>query len=159
MLLDPLFSPRPRTVGENLWVGGISTVQLYGLSPTLKSLHLDNAGTSIPEILGLICSFPLLEDLSLRPTFETGNHLWAAPPTSPKLTGSLRLHGKNRLITRRLLELPDGLHFSTIQLQFHGGDTDSRTMTDLVSKCSGTLKYLCLRYDPMSTSPLVSMVD
>ena len=45
---------------------GISTVQLYGLSPTLKSLHLDNADTSIPEILGLICSFPLLEDLSLR---------------------------------------------------------------------------------------------
>ena len=120
------------------------------ITPTPRSQRY--SVSSVPSPFSRICRCVLTY-------LRDRNHVWAAPPTSPKFTESLRLHGKNRLITRRLLELPDGLHFSMIQLRFHGGDADSRTMTDLVSKCSGTLKCLCLCYHPMSTSPLVSTVD
>ena len=135
---------------------GISPVHLNGLSPTLTSLHLTSFGTSISEIIGLICSFPLLEDLSLYSTFETDDDGWTPPPTSPKFAGSLRLRGDNRFTIRRLLALPDGLHFSTIQLVCHVEDVDLGTVMDLVSKCSGTLESLYLRYYPLGASLPVS---
>ncbi|KAF9780886.1 hypothetical protein BJ322DRAFT_287665 [Thelephora terrestris] len=136
------------------WGGG-SLVQLHGLWPTLKSLHLSYIDAPISEILHLICSFPLLEDLSLH-TLEVNTDEWVTPPTSPKLTGSLRLHGKINSVTRRLLELPDGLHFSEIQVDYRVGDVSASAVMDLVSKCSGTLETLCLKYQTSSAFPVVS---
>ncbi|KAF9780877.1 hypothetical protein BJ322DRAFT_287392 [Thelephora terrestris] len=131
----------------------ISLVQLHGLSPTIKSLHLyTGVHTPIPEIIGLICSFPLLKDLSLHSTRESDPSGWATPQTSPKFTGSLKLNGENRGIIRRLLELPGGLHFSKIRVRCRVEDVDSRTIVDLVSKCSNTLKSLYLRYHHLATS-------
>ena len=136
----------------------ISLLQLHGLSPTLKVLRLSGVFTSISETLGFICSFPLLEDLSLRPIFESEND-GPAPPTSPKLTGSFRLYDQNRPIARRLLELPDGLHFSEIWVYSDSRAIDSRTITDLVLKCSDTLETLHLSYSLSGAFPLVFAAD
>jgi hypothetical protein len=125
---------------------GVPLLQFHELSPTLKSLRLPNITTPAPEIIGLICSFPLLEDLSLEFISESDADGWAAPPTSPKLTGSLRLNGKNRSIVRGLLKLPNGLHFSKIRVRCHVRDVDSRAIMDLVSKCPHTLESLHLKY-------------
>ncbi|KAF9780888.1 hypothetical protein BJ322DRAFT_287886 [Thelephora terrestris] len=132
---------------------GVSLLQFHGLSPTLKSLRFANITTPTPEIIGLICSFPLLEDLSLEIISESDTDGWAAPPTSPKLTGSLRLNGKNRSVVRGLLKLPNGLHFSKIRVLCHVAEVDSRTIMDLVSKCSHTLESIHLKYyTPTSTT-------
>ena len=138
---------------------GFSYLSLHGLSPTLKSLHLSTSiVTTISEIVRLICSFPLLEDLSLHSIRESETDAWIAPPTSPRLTGSLRLKGKNHSITRRLLELPDGLHFSKIRVRGRVEEVDPGMITDIVSKCSGTLETLYLKYHPSGATPLVSTV-
>jgi hypothetical protein len=65
----------------------VSLVPFHGLSPTLKSLRLTSA---FSEVLDLICSFPLLEDLALV-SLGPGSDSWSTPSTSPKLTGSLAL--------------------------------------------------------------------
>ena len=143
------------------WGGhyGVSFVQLHGLSPTLKSLHVSSVGTPVSEVLGLICSFPLLQSLSLHSTRESVSDGWTVPPTSPKLTGSLRVKGKNCSIIRELLNLPDGLHFSKIRVRCNVRDVDPRAIMDLILRCSSTLESLCFRYYPLRAFPLVSTVD
>jgi len=126
---------------------GVSFVQLRGLSPTLKSLRLSDVGIPTPEILSLICSFPLLEDLSFHSeTPEGDTDGWTTPPTSPKLTGSLRMKAKNRSLLRGLLNLPGGLHFSKIRVEWRAEDYDSRTTTDLFPRCFDTLESLYVEY-------------
>ena len=125
----------------------ISLSPLYGLFPTLKSLHMDyGTSGSSSEMFGLVCSFPLLEDLSivsLHGNYEVGR--LDIPSTSPKLTGCLDLRvAKIRPIVRRLLELPSGPHFSKIYLSCF--KEDAELITDLVSKCSDTLKSLNIFY-------------
>ena len=126
----------------------VSFVPLRGLSPTLKSLRLAY-GSSVPpsEIFGLVCSFPLLEDLALD---ALGNNSevdgWKIPSTSPILTGCLDLGitGGIRPAVDRLLELPSGLHFSKISVSCLIEDVES--MIDLVSECSDTLESLSVCY-------------
>ena len=139
---------------------GFSYVPLHGLSHTLKSLHLSTSlDTTTTEVMYLICSFPLLEDLSLHSTHEGDTDRWAVRQTLPKLSGSLRLKGKNRSIIRQLLELPGGLHFSEIRVLCRVVEVDSGAITDLISRCSGTLETLSLEYRALGTSALVSTVD
>jgi len=119
-----------------------SFVPFYGFSPTVRSLSL--ASTSL-EVFDLVCSFPLLEDLalhSLHPTTQGDG--WVTPSTSPKLTGSLYLKTiwEVHSVTRRLCALPDGLRFTGITVAFTIGNTEP--ITDLVSKCSGTLESLSI---------------
>ena len=119
-----------------------SLVPFYGLSPTLRSLHLIHTHSNVFD---LVCSFPLLEDLELDAVFPEGDaDGWNIPLTSPRLTGTLDLRTlmSTRLVIRRLLGLPGGLHFSRINAIFLGEDTKS--MTDLVSKCSDTLEFLTI---------------
>ena len=128
--------------------GKISLVPLHGLSPTLKSLHLAY-GPSVrsPEIFGLLCSFPLLEDLVLASLGDNSDaDEWNIPSTSPKFTGRLDLkmiHGI-RPVVHRLLELPSGFHFSGISVSCLKEDVES--VKDLVSKCSDTLESLTIYY-------------
>jgi hypothetical protein len=121
----------------------LSLVPLRGLSPTLETLYICY-GTSVTysEIFGLVCSFPLLEDLALVSFCdysEVGR--WSVPSTSPKLTGCLTLAmlWGPRSVVHRLLELPGGLHFSKIVVS---SNEDIGLTTDLISKCSGTLECL-----------------
>ena len=129
--------------------GDLSLVQLHGLSPTLKSLSLDRSSLPLSEAFNLACSFPLLEDLSLRsfrpqqPVHDPIN----PPSTSPKLTGTLLLQGDIRSLASRLLDLPGGLHFAKISIDCHGSCLNSAV--DLVSRCSDTLESL---YFSSSTS-------
>jgi len=123
---------------------GVSFVPLHGLSPVITSLHL--TVTSLPnlEIFGLVCSLPLLEDLSLFSLdFQRADESWSTPLSSPRFTGSLELRvlGGIQSATRLLLDLPDGLHFTRIAVRWLYEDDIESTM-DLVSRCSDTLEYL-----------------
>ena len=121
------------------WRDDVSLIHFRGLSPTLKSLRLTS--TSL-EVLDLICSFPLLEDLELI-SLTRGNDMWDTPSTSPKLTGSLNLSTFGRWARPaacRLLGLPNGLRFTKVTVMCIDGDIES--ITDLVSKCSDTLEAL-----------------
>jgi hypothetical protein len=130
-----------------------SLVPFHGLSPTLRSLRL--VSTS-PEVLDLICSFPLLEDLTFRPIgYETDT--WNTPSTSPKLTGTLNLDtiGEARPVIHHLLDLPGGLHFTKITVASFDADVESTT--ELVSRCSDTLESLSIYDYFLCTFPTTSM--
>ena len=117
-----------------------SLVQLRGFSPILKSLYL--VQFPIPEIFNLICSFPLLENFTVRyGRPERDGAEWVAPSTSPKLTGTLLLMDEIRSVARGLLTLPGGLHFTKIVMMCPVKDTES--MMDLILRCSDTLESLC----------------
>jgi len=123
------------------WEGPRSPlVPFHGFSPTIRSLSLTR--TSF-EVFDLICSFPLLEDLTLVLLAADDADRWTVPLASPKLTGSLELitPGMVPPIARRLLELPDGLHFVKIRVTCLN-EEDARSATDLVSRCSSTLEIL-----------------
>jgi len=124
------------------WEGPRSPlIPFHRLSPTVRSLSL--ACTSF-EVFDLICSFPLLEDLGLILLTAGSAGGWTAPLTSPKFTGSLELMtraGGIRPAVRRLLDLPNGLHFAKIRVSCLN-EEDARAVTDLVSRCSSTLETL-----------------
>ena len=125
-----------------------SLAPLHGLSPTLKSLHVHHGSSlRLSEIFGLVCSFPLLEDLTLiSSNFNYEVDEWNVPSASPKLTGCLDLRPTRSIlpVVHRLLELPSGLHFSKISMWYSREDVE--LMTELVSKCSDTLESLNIRY-------------
>jgi len=133
-------------IGSKTGAGRVSLVPFHGLSHTVKSLHLGLTQVEPSEFFGLVCSLPLLEDL----TSMAFNHWgrvdgWALPSTSPSLTGSLYSHnadGGTCNITRRLLDLPNGPNFKKITLSCIEDEKDPTSTTDLVSRCSDTLESL-----------------
>ena len=134
----------------------VSLLPFYGLSPAVRSLHLESASDPSAEILNLMCSFPLLADF----TFIVFDHKsvtdeWTTPLASPRLTGSLKLSGSEGEIgptTRRLLDLPDGLHFTKIVLVLVD-EADPKSATDLVSRCSHTLESLDITEELIGECP------
>ena len=131
---------------------GITLVPLHGLSPRLRSLHIFCSSIPLPDIFNLICSFPLLEDLQVASVGARSDaHNWDIPQTSPKFTGSLHLTGVNRSLSRGLLDLPDGLHFSKILVQC--SIEDAGAAVDLVTRCSETLEFLAIEYYPSGVFP------
>jgi len=131
-----------------------SHVPFHGLSPAIRSLRLESPDTQPSIIFKLICSFPLLEDLTLLTLISApAPDEWTTPSTSPTLTGSLLLSGGiSPTITRRLLDLPNGLHFTKITLEpLHGSDPD--LTADLVSRCSDTLEYLDITKGTLGVFP------
>ena len=135
----------------------VSLVPFHALSPAVRSLHLTYFTA---DVFDLVCSFPLLEDLALHilhPESQTDG--WIPPSSSPKLTGSIRLriHGRAHPVIRRLLDLPDGLHFSKINVMFY--DNETEPVADLVSRCSDTLESLHILNCPSSTLPSVPVTS
>jgi hypothetical protein len=135
-------------LGGHIWTYRGSLVPFDGLSPTLRSLHLK---CDSPEVFDLICSFPLLEHLALVPP-SLGSEIWNIPPTSPKLTGSLSLRGLRGIChsARRLLSLPNGLHFTKITVAL---DEGTQSVIELVSRCSDTLESFNILYYTPGMSP------
>jgi hypothetical protein len=130
----------------------VSLVPFHGLSPTLRSLHLSSTSR---EILDLICSFPLLEDLALVALRGGGAaDAWNTPSTSPKLTGSLSIIGGIAPAVCRLVGLPNGLNFTEISVGHPGEDV--KWTTDLVSKCSDTLESFSIYCCTPGASPFSS---
>ena len=123
----------------------VSLVQFKGFSPALRSLRLSKLSAPLPEVLDLIYSFPLLEDLWLdRVVTENDVDQWDPPSTSPRLTGLLYLDKGSNPVARKLSNLPDGPHFSGISVVHSGRDPGPAVA--LVLRCVGTLKCLSVRY-------------
>ena len=128
----------------------ISLAPFYGLSPTLKSLCVSSIEFPNSQIFGLICSFPLPEDLVFFGRgIEDDNLDVGGPqpvtqdPTSPALTGTLELTQILEMehTTRRLLGLPNGLHFRNLTLSWPRED-HLQWINALVAGCYNTLESL-----------------
>jgi hypothetical protein len=138
--------------------GDGSLAHLHGLSPIINALHIVHHSLPPSEVFNLICSFPSLENLVLLSFAHSDTNESVIPSTSPKLTGTLHLGVGNetRSNLRRLLALPGGLHFSKISVTC--SISDAQPTTDLVSRCSDTLRSLTISYYPMGTSLPPSMI-
>jgi len=127
----------------------VSLTPFNKISPTLKSLRVDSTLVPHPGLFDLICSFPLLEDLSLegRDRWPGTRSQTVTRSTSPALTGSLNYHvlGGAGKIARQLLELPNGLHFRKVALSWDNR-TDPLWIAELVARCSHTLESLDITY-------------
>jgi len=125
-----------------------------GLSPIVRSLHLEAPNTRPSAIFDVICSFPLLEDLALFAlSSKTEDDDRTTPPTLPRLVRSLLLSGWINLATRRLLDVPNDLHLTKLTFELLH-ETDFKPAMDLVSRCSDTLESLCITEVFTSMFPL-----
>ena len=139
----------------------ISLVPFRTLSPFIKSLQVTSLLLPRSQVFSLIHSLPLLENLTLighDHTSAINDDELDAPPTSPALTGTLVLLLYQGMANnaRRLLNLPNGLHFRKLNLSWRG-DEELRLVERLVEACSDTLEYLEIAYgldgEIYSTSP------
>ena len=129
----------------------------YKIPATLKSLSVATPfALPLSQVFNLIRFLPSLEDLSLiGEEVETNDNdpddlCGIVPsPTSPAFTGVLYLYMFRGIggTARRLVNLPNGLHFWRLQLKWYGRE-DIRYVVDLVTACSGTLELLELTYIP-----------
>jgi hypothetical protein len=149
--------------------GPPSLVPLHGLSPVIKSLRVSVPILPSSQIINLVLSFPLLEDLRLTVTTPpgvsagdddgSGRLSTATQPSSPPLlTGSLELsmEGGMEPFIHQLLTLPGGIHFRKFTFKwFH--EEDLLMATALVEGCSHALESLditdfcstCIQFLPL----------
>ena len=138
----------------------VSLSPFHGLSPVLKSLRVTSTKLPYSQIIRLIYSLPLLEDLALvifGPINDDDLHVDGTPaaiqpPSSPSFTGTLRLvlfQGMGPAV-RRLLDLPNGLHFRKLTISLSKGD-DVQWITALVVECLDTLESLSVSRPPFGT--------
>ena len=99
------------------------------------------------QVLSLICSLPLLEDLVIRFSgalgWEGGNETVLHPLTPPPLTGTLetyRFQGVEHFIPR-LLDQLKGVHFRKLECWWDSEEDIQRAVT-CVDACSNTLEYV-----------------
>jgi len=134
----------------------VSLVPFHNFSPVLKSLRVFSYTFPYSQILNLVYSMPLLEDLCVIEYGSIGSHRDGTvfqPSTSPVFTGTLKLFltlGMEH-ITRRLLGLPNGLHFRKLVFTWHR-EEHVRWMTALVVGCSDTLECVDIGYSMTCTS-------
>jgi len=122
-----------------------SLVPFYKFSSSVKSLVCVHFIPCL-QTLWLIHSLPLLENLTLDGRVVVG---WGLPPgstglsVSPPLTGTLELalSGGVESIARRLLDLPNGLHFRRLIFSWRNKE-GSRWANELAAACSNTLECL-----------------
>ena len=133
---------------DGFWwgAGQGSLIPLHGLSPALRSLSITCSSISPSEALKLVCSCPSLEDFTLISRINIESDRWAIPSTSPRLTGTLYLSAPRSdgigPVIRYLLDLPNGLRFSEISVDYL--NEEAELALDLVSRCFDTLKSLCI---------------
>ena len=163
------FSRVERLIVNYPWIDfyptGISLTPFRKFSSTLKSLRITSL-LPLSQVFNLIYSLPLLEDLALtgRDTATLNDDELDAPPTAapltpPAVTGTLELRvflGVTNT-TRRLLDLPNGLHFRKLNLSWY--EKDLQWMTRLVVACAGTLEYLDTTYHSVGETYSTSMLD
>jgi len=122
----------------------VSLIPFHNFSPVLKSLRVDSIATSHSQSFNLICSLPLLEDMCLvdHRNYKSG-HVGTVfqPSTSPVLTGTLNLYLEYGMkqAARRLLALPNGLHFRKLVCTWLHGE-DIPWTAALVAGCYETLE-------------------
>ncbi|KAF9644820.1 hypothetical protein BDM02DRAFT_3121298 [Thelephora ganbajun] len=123
----------------------ISSTPLHKFSSSLKSLRVSASVLPYSWVWNLVRSLSLLEDLALigPDSYEQWDSQPAAyPSVSPAFTGTLELDlFAMEGITRRLLDLPNGLHFRKFTFSWRRKD-DIRWMEELMVACSDTLESL-----------------
>ena len=123
----------------------VSLVPFHNLSPGLKSLRVCTCFVPRSRILEFVCSFPLLEDLSVNDMISENdldqNDFLLRPLTSPAFTGTLEFNllGWMECTTRLLLSLPNGLHFRKLVCGFLSAGDVLWTRV-LMDACSNTLE-------------------
>ena len=132
---------------------GMNLAPFYNVPPvTLKSLSVASPSALPMQVVNLICSLPFLEDLTLiggADDDSDGPDTVVPSSSSPPFTGTLVLYMVQGVasMARRLLNLPNGLNFQKLQSQcYRTGDLPY--IVDLVTACSGTLKFLDITYAP-----------
>ena len=135
----------------------ISYAPFRHISPNLKALHVSSPFLLYARVFDIIYSSPFLEDLDLfgdgdvidwEPDSESDETQVVNPPSaSPVFTGSLQLFLPTGMTgtARRLLNLPNGLHFRKLKLRWFEEEND-RTVAELVTACSETLEHLDIAY-------------
>ena len=120
----------------------VSLTQLHGFTPSLKSLHMTFPILPFSDVLSLVYSFPLLDDLLLT-GIPMASDTKVTPSKPPKFSGSLCLavFREMRIMANHLLSLPSGIHFRELILPWIC-DQDMPSMMDLISACSHTLESL-----------------
>ena len=151
---------RPMTARDS---NQISLAPFHQFSSTLKSLRMRFYFLPYPEIFDLVRSSPLLEDFALsgrNPSSSYGGDIYgqraAIRSTSPAFTGclDLRIRGGMEHTTRRLLDLPGGLHFRKLVFSCFQDD-DLRWIAELVTRCTNTLECFEIDYRPLRAFVLV----
>jgi hypothetical protein len=127
-----------------------SLIPFHGFSPALKSLSVSYLGFPFSQILNLIRSFPLIEDLSLT-TFSGDLPIESddssdGQQTQPPFTGTLELFicAGMDLDSSQLLFPPDGCRFRTLDLWLNCKQ-DGLIASVLVERCRFTLESLRVR--------------
>lgn len=120
---------------------------LFGnLLPAIKSLRVVGLLSPSPQLIGLVVSMPLLQDLDIM-NFQAGSHDEVEdvpqPLVSPVLTGTLVLRHRLEYVVCRLLHLPNGLNFKKLAFR-ECAEIDFRWVTALAERSSGTLEYIGL---------------
>ena len=155
-----LFSRCTIEVGNPRESRRVGLAPFHKFSHSLKSLRVYSLFLSCTQILNFVCSFPLLEDLTLSGLgLLLGNDddrrepQTIIPSFSPTFIRSLDLPilEGTESITRRLLDLPDGLPFR----KFRWETRDLGGITELVARCSDTLECLDIACGRPRTSVLV----
>ena len=144
-------------ISSDLNTGIIPLVPFYIFTTSLRSLWVDSGILPHSQTFDLICSLPLLEDLTLIGDDideESGRPpTTVSSPTTPRLTGALELlmyEGMGNTL-REMLNLPGGLHFRELQLSWCGGP-EFPWVEKLVAACSDTLERLDIKCDLESMS-------
>ena len=166
---DPSNSPARYARTMCVDVSAIPFMTSSDARPWVRAFHLvkildfecrrEDHGES-SEIVDLLCSFPLLEDLRLGFSVSDSKigDSWDTPSNSPGLSGALTLYDvKACPLIPRLLRLPGGIHFTRIAVVCSTEVT--RSISDLVLRCSHTLEYLGIRYYPSRAFPPSFVID
>ena len=126
------------------WRGEVATlVPFHSFSSSLKSLRLVFVPAKLSQCFKLICSLPLLEDLTIAhddydiSCDEDMSNF--RPSVSPVLTGTLYLCELLEYTVPLLLDLPGGPHFREIVYKSERLE-DARWMTALMERCRDTLE-------------------
>ena len=126
---------------------------------TIKSLRVISFFIPSSQVINLLHHFPLLEDLTLL-GYDEPDEPQIITPTLAPLTGTLALNW-SRGITytiRRLLDLPNGLHFRKLRLStFYVRAFLS--MGKLVDACSDSLEHLDIELELGGVILSVHLVD
>jgi len=127
----------------------LSLVPFHNFSPVLKYLQVDYCIIQLSQIFALVCSLPLLEDLSLDQfgTLETHQSETDFQPSIwPPLTGTLRLGMVDKMepTASRLLALPGGFRFRKLVIEWRIVE-NLQWINALVARCADTLECIDIR--------------
>ena len=138
-------------------VRSISTFgSFHSCLPVLESLCLADEICSTSQLFNLVCSLPILEDLTLV-NHESGeiadDNTIFQPSTVPPLSGALNLCLTRGMepVACQLRELPDGVRFRKLNLAL-SLDDDLRCTATIVEACSGTLESIKIQCPNYSES-------